>query len=113
MTPQVGAGRSEPILANGVSGITGRYAIPPQTIDEIAAMARSERGIPTASLIRARPAQETFGARFGVDVGDPKQVGWGIVVATEDFGALTKALAALIQHRRETIPPAVFKILTY
>lgn len=93
----------EAITFNGIDGTTGKYLLS-LTPAEVVALARGEPVDPRhRDELRERKQRETekvFGARYGVDVNNLAEAGWGIIFPADSDPAIETALSELIEHRR-------------
>jgi hypothetical protein len=91
------------IYANGVSGLTGEYLIPPIDAVDVAALARRPSADPTATRWAATAgrdrAKDRLGLPYWIEPTDLRQAGWAIVFASGEDAAVKDALAPLIEHR--------------
>lgn len=116
--PAVPPRMDEKLYVNGINAVTGNYLVEPMEISEAARLVRGEKGdrATTSWLKRAWQAISLphFGLPLGVDPGDVRQAGWGIVFSADEDPAVKKALAPLIEHRRAQVgDESKTKILEY
>jgi hypothetical protein len=107
----------EEIVANGISGLTGEYLVPPVQPAEIAAWAIEPTVDPVAAaqlsrLHRAR-TEASLALPFNVDPEKIEQAGWAVVFSTEAGDDVRAALEPLIEHRRRRIGDALVKVLEH
>src|SRR5438105_10401669 len=96
---------SEDLWFNGVSAVTGDYLFPSLTTSDVSAIALGDRVDPQVrSELAARDARQSgdnLGVVEGVDVEALDQAGWAVVFAPETPPGVRRALAPLLQHRKE------------
>jgi hypothetical protein len=97
------------IVANGISGITGRYAMPPQQLAQMAQVLKGQTGreaAPRHVIQRAERLKQrafTRGLPFGVEPDDLGRAGWGIVFHENEAAAVRKEMQVLVDHRRRQV----------
>jgi Peptidase family C25 len=95
---------AERIYANGVSGLTGEYLIPPLEAAQLAALAKEVPPESDLSLwlaqMWAKASQPTYGLPWHINAEDVAQAGWAAVFSTDEDSAVKEALEPLIEHRR-------------
>lgn len=105
------------IVANGVNGATGEYLWPPQTEQQAAELAAAPPDKEQLNILRGvsqQFGQPHFGAPFDVDLSDPKDAGWAIVLHADEDPAVKAALQPLIDHRHQRIGnDKIVKVLEY
>jgi hypothetical protein len=105
------------IYPNGISGITGQYAIGPLNLNEARAVAAGQRPDRRfAQRLRAIAAAlkgKFLGLPDGVDPTRVSQAGWGIVFHRDASSEIRESLADLTEHRRKAVLPGRCKLLEY
>ena len=99
------------IFLNGIDFATGKYAVPPFTIEELAKNVRASPGGVDIGELRS-PAARAFAPPFGKDLNKLEDVGWGIVFPEETPPEVRSALAPLLEYRRKQTDN-LFKVLDY
>lgn len=98
------------MLFNGVSGVTGEYLLPPQSVEAVATAARHDRldDRQRRQMEDAAPitAPRTRGLPFAVQPDDVARAGWGLVFHRDESADVRAALDALVQHRARTVVDA-------
>jgi peptidase C25-like protein len=92
----------ETLYFNGVNAETGGYALPPMTLNQLAARARGETiSTEEAGGLRDWLRSEARRLRKG-NAKDLAQAGWGVLFAQDDetVPAVREALKELLDHRR-------------
>jgi hypothetical protein len=103
------APRSQLIVANGISGITGNYAIAPRPLKDLASALKQKTGKETAPrhvIQRGEKLKQRSFTRalpWGVEPHDVARAGWGIVFHQEETAAVHNAMKPLIDHRRRQV----------
>jgi hypothetical protein len=101
--------RSPLIVANGISGATGRYAMEPRSLE---AMARALKGqseteaAPRHVIQRGERLKQRSFTRalpFGVEPHDLTRAGWAIVFHADEAAAVRNAMKPLVEHRRRQV----------
>jgi len=108
----------ELIYANGVNGLTGEYLLEPLTPPELAARVSEGAAVEDALAEKVQEAafratEQTFDLPFWLDKTDISQVGWGIVLATDERADVRDALQPLVSHRRAQAGDAMVKVLEH
>src|SRR5215210_1618543 len=108
----------ELIYANGVNGLTGEYLLEPLTPPELAARVSEGAAVEDALAEKVQEAafratEQTFDLPFWLDKTDVSQVGWGIVLATDERADVRDALQPLVSHRRAQAGDAMVKVLEH
>ena len=89
---------------NGINASTGRPLTPPMKLGAVAQLARRPPWDPAhqADLERAhaRWSEDELTVAHGVDVGDLRETGWGVVFPHDVDPAIREALEPLLHHRR-------------
>ncbi len=93
------------IVINGVNGATGNYLLPPLSIRDISAAARSELPPEDSHLRELRWWHEyttnaQMGPMEGVDPKDLGEAGWGVIFSRDTDPRVREALKPLLKHRR-------------
>jgi hypothetical protein len=97
------------IVANGISGVTGQYAVAPQSLKDLARALKKkpeqertpdhvvQRGekLKLKAFTRALP--------WGVEPHDVARAGWGVVFHEHESAATREAVKPLIEHRRRQV----------
>src|SRR4051794_11253483 len=95
----------DPLFFNGINGATGEYLLPPLTAQQVSAAARGEPQDPkqVAELKQwwDRISQPHFAPVEGAAPKDLAETGWGVVFAHNAGPEVKKALAPLLEHRRQ------------
>ena len=98
------------VYFNGINADTGQYAVPPQTVDELAKLARANPHIGAVKDLQG----DTVRRGLPPDVEYPQlsRGGWGVIFHERALSDVRDALAPLITLRSEAAG-ARFKILDY
>jgi Peptidase family C25 len=108
---------SQPVYANGVSGLTGEYLLEPLDPAELAARAkeRPANAEAAALLQHLHESREGrfFGLPFHVHAESVREAGWAIVFSSEEPDEVRAALCDLIEHRSRQLGEENVKILDY
>lgn len=98
------------IYVNGIDPDTGKYAVPPVSIDDVA---RNVRSHPGGEKVTGMHDQATrFAPPFGVDLEKLAEAGWGVVFHEDTPPAIRAALKPLIDCRRKQAGD-LLKVLDY
>jgi hypothetical protein len=91
------------LLSNGVSAVTGRYALRPVRLSLIAKRARNEMfDEDEAAELRDRADERIkLGHKAPFDVEDLAAAGWGVIFAQGSAPDVREALKPLLEHRAE------------
>jgi hypothetical protein len=95
------------IPCNGIDAATGRYLENPYTVGDIAALALSQPPDPAreaATRRKSDPGADRIAA-FGVDVQRLDQAGWAVVFGRDSAPQVRRALAPLLDRRRDQAGP--------
>ena len=103
---------SDLVFFNGIDAETGQYAIKPQTVDEIAKLARANPQVDSMRALRGETEMRSFGLPPGVDYDRLDQAGWGVIVHESAPADIRDALKPLIDMRSRAAGP-LFKNLDY
>jgi hypothetical protein len=106
------AGSDNLVFFNGIDAETGQYAIKPQTVDELAKLARANPQVAPMKDLRRETEMRSFGLPPGVDYEKLDEAGWGIILHENASPDVKAALAPLID-RRNKAAGALFKALDY
>jgi hypothetical protein len=106
------AGSDNLVFFNGIDAETGQYAIKPQTVDELAELARANPQVTPMKDLRGETDMRSFGLPPGVDYGKLDEAGWGVIFHENAPDAVRAALKPLIDMRSKAAGP-LFKILDY
>jgi hypothetical protein len=106
----MGQAHDELVVCNGIDGVTGRYAVAPQSIASIAERARS-RTIHAPALALKSPRAVLSPTDLG-RLRDLRHAGWAAVFPAGTPDAVKAALEPLLARRREQAGSR-FKILDY
>lgn len=97
------------IVANGISGITGQYAVAPQPLKDLARALKkkpeAERA-PDHVVQRGEKLKQKSFTRalpWGVEPHDVARAGWGVVFHEQESAAVREAVKPLIEHRRRQV----------
>jgi hypothetical protein len=100
------------VYVNGIDPETGKYAVPPESVADLAKRVRMRPGVDAFSELHGE-APRSFGIQpFGVDLTDLTEAGWAIVFAEDTPQEVRDALEPLVEHRRKQAG-ALFKSLDY
>jgi hypothetical protein len=88
------------LYLNGIDPETGKYAVPPLSIDELAKKVRAAPGGDSYAAIHGESAR-SFAPPFGVDLEKTEDAGWAIVFPEDAPKEVRDALAPLVEHRRK------------
>ncbi len=116
-TPVVGADTTSAdsddlVYFNGIDAETGQYGVKPQTIDEIAQLARANPQVDPMRALRGETEMRSFGLPPGVDYEKLAQAGWGIICHENAPADVKTALKPLIDKRAREAG-SLFKTLDY
>jgi hypothetical protein len=103
-------------IANGIDAVSGQYALPPLTAEELATAASLEADdapASTSALRAGKAIRPHLGGPYDISMSDPAQAGWGLVAPADELDSICKALAPLLSHRESLVPKSRFKILPY
>jgi hypothetical protein len=99
------------IVANGISGVTGQYALAPQTLKDLARALRKEPDrdrAPQHVVQRGQKLKQKSFTRalpWGVEPDSVARAGWGIVFHDQEAAAVRDATKKLVDHRRRMAGP--------
>ena len=105
------------IYANGVDGLTGQYLLPPVSAEDVAARIKGDtedsslKGWLESVLRKVRGKH--YGLPWDVDVADPSQAGWGVVLAADEDPDVKAEVERLVEHRRGQFGDDMVKVLDY
>lgn len=95
----------EPLTSNGVNATTGEPLLPPLNLEQVARLARGERWsrdeIADLRWWWEYLAQDHLDTRFGIDCRRLDETGWGVIFPRGVAEEVRRALAPLLDHRRE------------
>jgi hypothetical protein len=94
VTPQSAA--DDLVVLNGIDPETGTYAVPPVSVDALAARVRARPGAALPDFDGQAPALRR---PFGVDMSAVADVGWAVVYAEDTPQEVREALDPLVTHR--------------
>ena len=100
------------VFFNGIDAETGQYAIKPQTVDELAKLARANPQVDPMRALRGETEMRSFGLPPGVDYEKLDQAGWGVIFHESAPADLKGALKPLIDKRAQEAG-SLFKTLDY
>ena len=100
------------VYFNGIDAETGRYAVKPQTVDDLAKLARANPQVDPMRALRGETEMRSYGLPPGVDYEKLDQAGWGVIFHENAPADVKAALAPLIQKRAQEASPQ-FKTLDY
>ncbi|MGE6759024.1 C25 family cysteine peptidase [Corallococcus interemptor] len=101
------ASPEDPLVLNGIDGVTGQYLVPPIALPAAAEVA--EPGENTAAFeawrkwLRFNPTRLPLDIAFDINRNDYTQAGWGVVFAEATPDKVRKALEPLIAHRHSRV----------
>ena len=97
------------VVANGINGVTGQYAVAPQPLKDLARALKkapdAERA-PHHVVQRGQKLKERAFTRalpWGVEPHDVTRAGWAVVFHEDESPAVRHALKPLIEHRRRQV----------
>jgi hypothetical protein len=99
---------ARPIIANGISGVTGQYALAPQKVKDLARALKKEPDrtrAPGHVVQRGQKLKQKAFTRalpWGVEPHDVARAGWAVVWHEHETAAVREAIAPLVEHRRRT-----------
>lgn len=103
------APRPQLIVANGISGVTGRYAIDPQSLGDLARALKKEPGkerAPRHVVQRGEKLKQRAFTRalpWGVEPHDVVRAGWAIMFHQDEAAPVREAMKPLVEHRRRQV----------
>src|SRR5262249_61697087 len=99
------------IYVNGINPETGKYAVPPVSLDDLAKRVRSQPG---GAEVRALHGDtpRAFAPPLGKEMSKLEDVGWAVVFPQDTPPEVRAALAPLLDHRRKQAGD-LFKVLDY
>lgn len=97
------------VYVNGIDFETGRYAVAPRSIDDIAKRVLKRPGLDSLAAVHKQQPR-AFGVPFGVDLEKPEEAGWGIVFHEDTPQDIRQALEPLIAHRRKQIEARLVRV---
>jgi hypothetical protein len=103
------APRPQLIVANGISGVTGQYAVAPQPLKDLARALKKKPGkesAPRHVIQRGEKLKQRSFTRalpWGVEPHDVARAGWAILFHEEETAAVRKAMKPLVDHRRRQV----------
>jgi len=107
----------ELIYANGISGLSGEYLVPPLQPSQLAMRAKEPPDDPVLAreLEQVWEAinQPSWGLPFNLKAENVAEAGWAIVFCSEEADAVKHALDPLIEHRRRRAGGHQVKVLDY
>ncbi|MGZ3386280.1 MAG: C25 family cysteine peptidase [Isosphaeraceae bacterium] len=107
----------ELIYANGISGLTGEYLIPPLQVSDLAMRAKEPHDDPEVARelegVWEALKEPTFGLPFNVYPENVAEARWAIVFHSDEADAVKHALGHLIKHRRRQVGIDQVKVLDY
>jgi hypothetical protein len=99
------------IYFNGIDADTGKYALPPVSLDDLARRVRIRPGVAELAELHGE-APRSFALPFDLELTDLAQAGWAVVFPEGTPQDVRDALAPLLEHRRKQAG-ALFKVLDY
>lgn len=96
--------KSDLLYANGIDAVTGDYALPPMTAEDLKKGIISGFSEPEAKALknwRNYVKQRKFGVKEGVNARKLEEAGWGIVFPVNADPAVVDALRPLMEWRRQ------------
>jgi hypothetical protein len=109
-SPPVPATKPDLVYVNGINPETGKYAVPPMSLADLAKQVRFHPGGAEVTTLR-QGALRSF-ALFNKGLDKPNEVGWAVVFHEDTPQAVRDALAPLVEHRRKQVGD-LFKVLDY
>ena len=100
------------VYFNGIDAETGQYAVKPQTVDEIAKLARANPQVDPMRALRGETEMRSFGLPPGVEYKQLDQAGWGVIFHENAPDDVRAALKPLIDKRAQQAG-SLFKTLEY
>ena len=100
------------VYFNGIDADTGQYAVKPQSVDEIAKLARANPQLDPMRALRGETEMRSFGLPPGVDYDKLDQAGWGLIFHENASAEIRAALKPLIDIRSKAAGP-LLKTLDY
>jgi len=100
------------VYFNGIDAESGQYAVKPQTVDEIAKLARANPQVDRMRALRGETEMRSFGLPPGVEYKQLDQAGWGAIFHENAPDDVKAALKPLIDKRARQAS-SLFKILDY
>jgi hypothetical protein len=100
------------VYFNGIDAETGQYAVKPQTVDEIAKLARANPQVDPMRALRGETEMRSFGLPPGVDYQKLEDAGWGVIFHENASPEVRKALKPLTDMRSKAAG-SLFKALDY
>jgi hypothetical protein len=100
------------VYFNGIDAETGQYGVKPQTVDDLAKLARANPQVDPMRALRGETEMRSYGLPPGVDYNKLDQAGWGVIFHENAPADVKAALAPLIQKRAQEAGP-LFKTLDY
>ena len=100
------------VYFNGIDADTGQYAVKPQSVDEIAKLARANPQVDPMRALRGETEMRSFGLPPGVDYDKLDQAGWGLIFHENASAEIRAALKPLIDIRSKAAGP-LLKTLDY
>jgi hypothetical protein len=107
----VAAPDADLIYVNGIDPATGKYAVPPFSLENLAKRVRKDPGVDELKDVQgARP--RAFAPPLGKDLEKLEDVGWAVVFHEDTPKKVRTALEPLLAHRRKQAGN-LFKVLDY
>ncbi|MBN8232523.1 hypothetical protein JYK02_33905 [Corallococcus macrosporus] len=108
----------DPLVLNGIDGVTGQYLVPPIALPAAAEVAEpganSEAFEAWRKWLRFNPTRAGMDLAFDINRNDYTEAGWGVVFAEATPADVRKALEPLIAHRHGRVTDANrAHVLTY
>jgi hypothetical protein len=97
------------VIANGINGVTGQYAVAPRSLKDLARALRKSpatRGAPGHVIQRGERLKQRAFTRalpWGVEPHDIARAGWAVVFHEDETAAVRNALKPLVEHRRRLV----------
>ena len=107
-----GQGAGDLVYFNGIDAETGQYAIKPQTVEDLAKLARANPKLDTMKELRGDTEMRSFGLPPGVDYQKLGDAGWGVIFHENASPDVRVALKPLIDMRSKAAG-ALFKTFDY
>jgi hypothetical protein len=107
----------DPLILNGIDGVTGQYLVPPIALPAAAEVAEPRGNAAYfegwREWVRINPFTSSYGHRLNIDPADYTQAGWGVVFHPSTSDEVRKSLEPLISHRLSRTEEGRAQVLTY
>src|SRR5690348_366577 len=95
------------VIANGINGVTGQYALPPISLADFAQTLKGVKPAGPDHVVqrgqRLRRRAFARGLPWGVAPDDLAKAGWAVVFHRDEQPEVRQALRVLIEHRRQQV----------